>query len=57
MIGNARKACRYFGVSRSSFYRWRAAYEKYGKAGLKNTGSSPVPDRKTLLMAGNGTSP
>jgi len=22
-IGNARKACRYFGVARSSFYRWR----------------------------------
>lgn len=40
-IGNARKACRYFGVGRSSFYRWREAYQKHGEAGLKNVKSIP----------------
>ena len=40
-IGNARKACRYFGVGRSSFYRWRDAYQKNGEAGLKNAKSIP----------------
>ena len=35
-IGNARKACRYFGIGRSSFYRWWDAYQKNGEAGLKN---------------------
>ena len=40
-IGNARKACRYFGVGRSSFYRWRAAYQKDGEAGLRNAKSIP----------------
>lgn len=40
-VGNVRKACRYFGVGRSSFYRWRAAYQKDGEAGLKN--AKPVP--------------
>lgn len=40
-IGNARKACRYFGVGRSSFYRWRNAYRKHGEAGLKNAKSIP----------------
>ncbi len=40
-IGNARKACRYFGVGRSSFYRWRDAYQKFGEAGLKNAKSIP----------------
>ena len=40
-IGNARKACRYFGVGRSSFYRWRDAFQKYGEAGLKNAKSTP----------------
>ena len=40
-IGNARKACRYFGVGRSSFYRWRNAYKKFGEAGLKNAKSIP----------------
>jgi len=33
-IGNARKACRFFGVSRASFYRWRRAFERDGAAGL-----------------------
>jgi len=40
-IGNARKACRYFGIGRSSFYRWRDAYLKHGEAGLKNAKSIP----------------
>lgn len=40
-IGNARKACRYFGVGRSSFYRWREAYRRHGEAGLKNAKSIP----------------
>lgn len=38
-FGNARKACRYFGIGRSSFYRWRDAYQKHGEAGLKNAKS------------------
>lgn len=40
-IGNAHKACRYFGIERSSFYRWRDAYQKHGEAGLKNAKSIP----------------
>ncbi|MBU2934629.1 MULTISPECIES: integrase core domain-containing protein [Pacificibacter] len=40
-IGNVRKACRYFGIGRSSFYRWRDAYQKHGEAGLKNAKSIP----------------
>ena len=47
-IGNARKACRYFGVGRSSFYRWRDAYQKHGEAGLKNAKSiSKNPTNQT----------
>ena len=30
------KTCRYFGVGRSSFYRWRTAYRTHGEAGLVN---------------------
>jgi len=30
-IGHVAKTCRYFGVGRSSFYRWREAYRKRGK--------------------------
>jgi len=34
--GNIRKTCRYFGIPRSLFYVWRAAYEREGEAGLVN---------------------
>jgi transposase-like protein len=34
--GNVRQTCRYFGIPRSLFYLWRAAYEREGEAGLVN---------------------
>jgi len=33
-IGNVRKACRYYGVARSTFYLWRARYRELGDEGL-----------------------
>lgn len=39
--GHIAKTCRYFGVGRSSFYRWRAAYRKQGEDGLINHPSIP----------------
>jgi transposase len=35
------KTCRYFGVGRASFYRWRDAYRKHGENGLVNR--PPIP--------------
>jgi transposase-like protein len=32
--GHVNKTCRYFGVGRSSFYRWRDAYRRHGEQGL-----------------------
>ena len=40
-IGHVAKACRYFGIGRSSFYRWRQAYAERGEAGLVN--APPIP--------------
>ena len=34
-IGNNAKACRDFNIPDSSFYEWKKAYEKEGKAGLR----------------------
>lgn len=34
--GHVAKTCRYFGVGRSSFYRWKATYDRRGEAGLVN---------------------
>ena len=40
-IGHVAKTCRYFGIGRTSFYRWRQAYAKYGEAGLVD--APPIP--------------
>jgi transposase len=35
-IGNVRMTCSYFGLSRSTFYRWKTKYDKQGESGLGN---------------------
>ena len=32
--GHVAKTCRYFGIGRASFYRWRKAYAERGEAGI-----------------------
>ncbi len=39
--GCVAKTCRYFGIGRASFYRWRSAHLKFGEAGLIN--AKPIP--------------
>ena len=39
--GDVSKTCRYFGVGRASFYRWRHALRTQGEAGLANKRSVP----------------
>ncbi len=34
--GSVSTTCRYFGIARASFYRWRALYRKHGASGLIN---------------------
>lgn len=38
---NVSKTCRYFGISRTSFYEWKRAYQRAGESGLVN--SKPCP--------------
>ena len=40
-IGSVVKTCRYFGIGRASFYRWRTAYQKHGEKGLID--KPPIP--------------
>jgi transposase InsO family protein len=37
------RTCRYFGIGRASFYRWRSAYQKRGESGLIN--AKPIPKK------------
>jgi transposase len=58
-IGDVSKTCRYFGIGRASFYRWRAVFQRQGKAGLvkrkpapKNPANRTAPEivEKVLLL-------
>ncbi|QGP50870.1 Transposase [Piscirickettsia salmonis] len=45
---NVSRTCRYFGVSRESFYTWRRAYEQDGEEGLIN--NKPCPENPNLRI-------
>jgi transposase InsO family protein len=40
-IGDVSKTCRYFGIGRASFYRWKKAFDQAGEAGLVPKRSGP----------------
>ncbi len=44
--GNVSKTCRYFGISRETFYQWKRKYEQHGEEALVN--SKPCPENPTL---------
>lgn len=35
------QTCRYFGISRTAFYRWKRRFEKHGEAGLADRARTP----------------
>ena len=48
-IGNVTKTCRYWGISRDTFYRWKRDYKSHGKQGLIN--SKPCPENPNIRVA------
>ena len=40
--GNVAATCRYYGISRNVFYRWKRRYEDEGIEGLKDRSSAPL---------------
>ncbi len=40
---NIAKTCRYFGISRTAFYKWYERYQNYGVEGLKDRSCRPLP--------------
>lgn len=47
-IGNVSKACRRFGISRETYYKWKRDYELKGEAALIN--SKPCPQNPKLRI-------
>lgn len=39
---NVAKTCRYFGFSRTAFYKWYERYQKCGEEGLKDRSHRPL---------------
>ena len=35
------QTCRFFGISRTAFYRWKKRYDKHGAAGLVDRAKTP----------------
>ena len=35
------RTCRYFGISRTAFYRWKKRFDEFGEAGLADRSRSP----------------
>lgn len=44
--GNVAFTCRYFGISRETYYQWKRAYLAHGEQGLIN--SKPCPENPKL---------
>jgi len=47
-INNISKTCRYFGICRETFYKWKRAYEANGKEALLN--NKPCPKNHKLRI-------
>ena len=41
VTGNISKTCRYFGISRQTFYKWVRRYKKQGEIGLSDQSKRP----------------
>jgi transposase len=41
ITGNVSATCRYYGISRPTFYKWRDRYEELGEDGLRDGSSRP----------------
>ena len=39
--GNVSKTCRYYGITRTAFYRWNRRYDQLGESGLRDRSSRP----------------
>jgi transposase len=46
--GNISKTCRYFGISRETFYKWKRTYERMGEQGLID--SKPCPENPKIRV-------
>jgi transposase-like protein len=47
VTGNVSATCRYYGISRPTFYKWLHRYEELGQDGLRDGSSRPLDSPKS----------
>ena len=47
--GNVGGTCRYYGISRQCFHKWRNCYDELREEGLRDRSSRPTPSRSSSL--------
>jgi len=47
--GNVSRTCRYYGISRKTFYKWRKRYDKYHLASLEDNSRRPRNKRRSKI--------
>ena len=47
-IGHVGQTCRYFGIGRGRFYRWKSAFEKHGEPGLARKKPTPKNSKNRM---------
>ena len=54
VTGNVATTCRYYGITRQSFYTWKRRYDELGEDGLKDRSRRPhhVPERHPVDVVG-----
>ncbi len=40
--GSVAKTCRYYGISRPAFYKWKRRYDSEGESGLRDRSKRPL---------------
>ena len=50
VTGNVAMTCRYFGISRHTYYNWRRRYEQLGPEGLRERSRRPLEQTRLRLL-------
>ena len=56
-IGNVRMTCRYFGLARSTFYRWKTEYDKHGEPGLAVSRGLAITKHRSIDLISQNVCP
>ena len=57
VTGNVAATCRYYGISRPTFYKWLRQYEEFGDEGLKDRSYRRYQRTASIMTSGGNRLP